>query len=268
MAMGTSASTFLDLGFLKGKVAIVTGASRGLGRAIAVRLAQGGAKLVLTARSEAALEDTAGEVRGLGAEVRLLATPEGDPEPVVAAASSAFGGIDILVNNAGTTKSGDFVALTDEDWADGYRVKLFGAVRMSRAAWPELKRRCGAIINIAGAGGHTPDARFTIGGSVNSAVMAFTKALAQVGIEDSVQVNCINPGLIKTDRLNRRIEEGAQRWSVSMEEAATRMHVEQRITRFGEPHEIADLVVYILSPSGRLFHGSLIDADAGYTKGM
>ena len=91
MATGTNASTFLDLAYLKGKAAIVTGASRGLGRAIALRLAQGGARLVLTARSEGAMEDTARDIRAMGAEFRLVATPDGDPEPVVAAATSAFG---------------------------------------------------------------------------------------------------------------------------------------------------------------------------------
>jgi NAD(P)-dependent dehydrogenase (short-subunit alcohol dehydrogenase family) len=253
---------------LQGKVAIVTGASRGIGRAIAHRLGRGGIRLVLTARSEAALEETARAARMLGVEVATVATPDAAPDRVVSTAISAFGGIDILVNNAGTTKSGEFLTLTDEDWAEGYKVKLFGAARLCKAAWPELKRRRGSVINIAGAGGHTPDARFTIGGSVNSAVMAFTKALAQLGIEDGVQVNAVNPGLVRTDRLAKRIADAAQRWSVSLGDAERRMLVEHRIARFGEAEEIAELIVYVLSPYGRLFQGALIDADAGYTKGM
>ena len=254
--------------YLHGKVAIVTGASRGIGRAIALRLAQGGAHLVLTAQSEEALEGTVQDARKMGAKVKALATPDCAPGPLVSAATSLFGGIDIVVNNAGKTKTGDFLELNDDDWESGYAVKLFGATRLCKAAWPELKRRQGSIINIAGAGGHTPDSRFTIGGSVNAAMMAFTKALAQLGIEDGVQVNCINPGLIKTDRLNKRIDDAAVKWSVSTEEAANRMHAEHRITRFGEPSEIAELIAYITSPSGRLMHGALIDIDAGYTKGI
>jgi NAD(P)-dependent dehydrogenase (short-subunit alcohol dehydrogenase family) len=98
--------------------------------------------------------------------------------------------------------------------------------------------------------------------------MAFTKALAQLGIEDGVQVNAVNPGLVRTDRLAKRIADAAQRWSVSLSEAEQRMLVEHRIARFGDAEEIAELIVYVLSPYGRLFQGALIDADAGYTKGM
>ncbi len=251
-----------------GKTAIVSGASRGIGKAIALNLAAGGAQLVLTARSLEALADTIAQAQALGTKALAVATPDTAAEPVIAAALQAFGGVDILINNAGTTKTGKFTELTDADWADGYQVKVFGAVRLARAAWPHLKQRKGSVINIGGAGGHTPDARFSIGGSVNAAVMAFTKSLAQVGIEDGVQVNCINPGLVRTDRLIRRIEEAAEMWSVSQEEAAKRMHAELKITRFAESEEIADLVAYILSPSGRVFHGALLDADAGYTKGL
>jgi len=253
---------------LVGKVAIVTGASRGIGRSIALRLADGGVRLVVTARSLAALQETADLIRRSGVEVVLVATPEGDPERVVLEATRAFGGIDILINNAGTTKSADFLSLTDEDWADGYRVKVFGATRLCRAAWPQLKERRGSVINIGGVGGRAPDERFTIGGSVNAAVMAFTKALAQLGITDGVQVNCVNPGLIRTDRLTKRIADAAKRWSVSVEEAEAKMLLEHRIGRFGEPNEIAELVAYIVSPPGRLLQGSLIDADAGFNKGV
>jgi NAD(P)-dependent dehydrogenase (short-subunit alcohol dehydrogenase family) len=257
--------TSLDL---TGKVAVVTGASRGIGQAVALRLAAAGAQLVLTARSEAALEETAATLLAAGQKVERVATPDGAPDRVVRAAVDAFGGIDILINNAGTTKSGDFVSLTDEDWMEGYRVKLFGAARLCKAAWPELKRRGGSVVNIGGVGGRAPDERFTIGGSVNAAVMAFTKALAQLGINDGVQVNCVNPGLIRTDRLKRRIREGAERLSISAGESEARLLAENRIARFGEPQEIAELIAYIVSPRGRLLQGALIDADAGFNKAL
>lgn len=252
---------------LKDKVSVVTGASRGIGRAIARRLADAGARLVITARTLESLSETVGELRKAGAAVEAVATPDGEPTTIVSAAKHAFGGIDIVINNAGTTKTGDFLSLSEEDWAEGYKVKLFAAARLCRAAWPELRSRGGSVINIAGAGGRTPDARFTIGGSVNAAVMAFTKALAQLGIEEGVQVNCINPGLVRTDRLIHRISHAMNTWGVDQEEAEKRMRSEHRIYRFGEPDEIADLVLYLLSPSGRLFQGALIDADGGYTKG-
>ena len=98
---------------------------------------------------------------------------------------------------------GDFETLTDEDFQDGFSLKFFGAVRLARAAWPHLRRQSGSIVNIAGTGGRTPGARFTIGGSVNAAMLSFTKALADLGSQDGVQVNAINPGPVRTDRLQR-----------------------------------------------------------------
>jgi 3-oxoacyl-[acyl-carrier protein] reductase len=253
---------------LAGKVAIVTGASRGIGRAIAARFAEGGAKLILTARSTEALEPVQKALEGMGGAVVAVATPDGDARRVVEAAVGQFGKLDILINNAGTTKTGNFLELTDADWEDGYGTKFFSAMRLCREAWPALKDAHGSVVNIGGAGGRTPDMYFTIGGSVNSAVMAFTKALAQLGIQDGVQVNAVNPGLIKTDRLIRRIGEAAERWGVPLSEAEGRMLVEQKISRFGNPNEVAELIAYIVSPAGRLLQGSLIDADAGYTKGI
>jgi len=254
---------------LAGKVAIVTGASRGIGRAIARRFADGGAKLVLTSTSEASIQETKSLLLTCRTDkVATVATPDGDAASVVSTALDTFGRIDIIVNNAGTTKTGDFLELTDGDWADGYATKVFAAMRLCREAWPSLKEVGGSIINIGGAGGRTPDQFFTIGGSVNAAVMAFTKALAQRGIQDGVQVNAVNPGLIKTDRLKRRISEGAERWGVCEAVAEARLLVEHRIARFGDPSEVAELIAYIASPSGRLLQGALIDADAGYTKGI
>jgi NAD(P)-dependent dehydrogenase (short-subunit alcohol dehydrogenase family) len=266
--MNDPSATAIAASGLAGKVAIVTGASRGIGRAIAQTLARAGCRLVLTARTEIALGDTAGAIAYNGGEVALVATPEPDAEKVVAAAVEKFGGIDILINNAGTTKTGDFLSLTDEDWEDGYGVKFFGTMRLCRAAWPHLRASKGTIVNIGGAGGRTPDERFTLGGSVNAAVMAFTKALAQLGIQDGVQVNLINPGLIRTDRLDQRIKESAERWSVGLEEAEARMLKELRTARFGESQEIADIVTYLASPMGKVFQGALIDADCGFTKGI
>lgn len=253
---------------LAGKVAIVTGASRGIGQAITERLGKAGARLVVTARSVDSLQETVDMAKAAGFEIEAVATPDGEADKVVQAALGRFGRIDILINNAGTTKTGDFMTLTDEDWADGYATKVFAAMRLCRAAWPALKESSGSVINIAGVGGRTPDAFFTIGGSVNSAVMAFTKALAQRGIEDGIHVNGVNPGLIKTGRLTRRINEAAERWKVSFDEAEGRMLVEHKISRFGLPAEIAELIAYIVSPNGRIFQGALIDADAGFTKGL
>jgi 3-oxoacyl-[acyl-carrier protein] reductase len=239
------------------KTAIVSGASRGIGHAIALRLAGDGMHVVLCARDEKLLTDTA---KGIG-ESMALAVPVDLREPdaaavVVDVAIAKFGSVDVLVNNAGATKRGDFEILTDDDFIDGFALKYFGAVRLTRAAWPHLKKSGGSIVNIVGAGGRTPGALFTIGGSVNAAVLSFTKAMSEKGIQDGVQVNAINPGPVRTARFAKRLES-------TTEEAFQR---EERIARIGEPADIAALVSFILSPHGRLLQGSLIDADGGLTK--
>jgi 3-oxoacyl-[acyl-carrier protein] reductase len=188
----------------------------------------------------------------------------GHGQALVDAALREFGAIDFVVNCAGATKRGDFESLTDDDWADGYALKMFGAVRVTRAAWPHLRTRSGSVINIAGVGGRTPGPQFTIGGSVNAALLAFTKALADVGLTDSVQVNAVNPGPVRTARLEKRLA------AISADPAAAEAAFirDEKIVRIGEPSDIAALVSFILSPAGRLLHGSLIDMDGGSTKSL
>ena len=201
---------------LAGKIIIVTGASRGIGRAIAMRLAQEGATIVLAARGEVALAKVASEIEVSGgkaisfpADLRIHESPAA----LVDAAIDAHGAVDAIVNNAGATRRGDFLELSDADWIDGFALKFFGSVSLTRAAWPHLKARKGSVLNIIGIGGRTPGAEFTIGGSVNAACLTFTKALADIGIRDGVQVNAINPGWIRTDRLQgfARVPGGAAR---------------------------------------------------------
>jgi 3-oxoacyl-[acyl-carrier protein] reductase len=161
---------------LSGKVAMVTGASRGIGRAIAQTLAAEGMKVALVARSKDQLEAVARSLQAVSlAQAADLREPDA-PAAVVAATVARFGQIDLLVNNAGATKRGDFFELTDADWADGFALKFFGAMRCCRSAWPHLKASRGAIVNISGIGGRTGSADFTIGGSVNAAVLNLTKA--------------------------------------------------------------------------------------------
>src|SRR6185369_1719024 len=166
---------------LNGKVALVTGSSRGIGRGIAEMLAQEGCDLVLTGTSEGALREAAVAVGKHGHRVETLALDlrnDAAPTTLLTAVQRGWGRLDILVNNAGTTKRGDFLALTDADWADGYALKFFAHVRLARAAWPMLKDSRGSLVAIGGTSGRMPAADFTIGSSVNSAVATFSKALA------------------------------------------------------------------------------------------
>jgi NAD(P)-dependent dehydrogenase (short-subunit alcohol dehydrogenase family) len=251
---------------LNGKIAIVTGASRGIGRAIALRLMHEGAQVVLTARDEKALREVASQFGTKSATVACDLREPQSAETVVNAALEQFGSLDVLVNNAGATKRGDFESLSEADWQDGFALKFFGAVRLTRAAWPHLRARSGCLINIAGAGGRTPGPQFTIGGSVNAALLSFTKAMADLGIRDKVQVNTINPGPVKTDRLTRRLETLARERNLDEASALATFIREEKVLRIGEPEDIAALVAFILSPHGRYIHGSLIDADGGSTK--
>jgi NAD(P)-dependent dehydrogenase (short-subunit alcohol dehydrogenase family) len=254
---------------LAGKIIIVTGASRGIGRAIALRLARDGAKVVLAARDQAALEKVAAEISAAGGAASIFAADLRQlesPARLVDAAITAYGAIDAIVNNAGATKHGDFFTLSEADWADGFALKFFCAVRLSRAAWPHLVERKGSVLNIIGTGGRTPNAGFTIGGSVNGACLSFTKALAEIGIRDGVQVNAINPGWIRTDRLRHLLAAEAAEHGGDVEAAAAEAARKAHIVRIGEPEDVANLAAHILSPQSRLLHGALIDLDAGLTK--
>jgi NAD(P)-dependent dehydrogenase (short-subunit alcohol dehydrogenase family) len=254
---------------IAGKVAVVTGGSRGIGRAIALRLARERAQVVIAARDKTALAAAADEIVKTGGIVETFAADLREPEAPAALARTAvnaFGGIDIVVNNAGATRRGEFLELSEADWMDGFTLKLFGAVRLSRAAWPYLKERRGAVLNIIGTGGRTPGPLFTIGGSVNGAFLSFTKALADVGIRDGVQVNAINPGYIRTDRLQGWINSTAAETGGDLKAAEREMIRRANIVGIGEPEDIASLAAFVLSPQNRMVHGALIDLDGGLTK--
>jgi NAD(P)-dependent dehydrogenase (short-subunit alcohol dehydrogenase family) len=192
-----------------------------------------------------------------------------DPDGVArtaASAEQAFGRLDILVNNAGTTRRGDVFALSEDDWRDGFALKFFGYVRLTRAAWPLLKPPRGAIVNIVGIGGRTPGSEFAIGGSVNAALLAFTKTMAEIGIRGGTRVNAINPGAIETDRLLARIQRYAPAHALALDEARRRLPQEMGVARFGSADEIAAAVAFLASPRAADVQGGLVDIDGGATR--
>jgi NAD(P)-dependent dehydrogenase (short-subunit alcohol dehydrogenase family) len=254
---------------LQGKISIVTGASRGIGRAIALRLAAEGSSVVLCARDQALLDAAAIEIRASGGSAEAIALDLRMPDSgqrVADFAVGRFGRIDIVVNNAGATKRGDFLDLTDDDFADGFALKFFGSVRLTRAAWPHLKAARGSVVFISGIGGRTPGAQFTIGGSVNAALLSLTKALADLGLRDGVQVNAVNPGTIRTARYTGRLNALAKERGLDPESAEREYIKNGAIARIGEPEDIAALVAFVAGPEGKMLHGALIDMDAGATK--
>jgi NAD(P)-dependent dehydrogenase (short-subunit alcohol dehydrogenase family) len=181
---------------------------------------------------------------------------------------SISGTIDLLINCAGATRRGHFFELTDADWHDGFELKFHGTVRMCRACWPHIEKRKGAITNVVGIASRTPSADFTIGGSVNSALLNFTKALADIGRKVEVRVNAVNPGYVSTDRLNKRIQALASENRIS-EADATRLLAEKLgVNRFARAEEVAALVGFLNSDQGTYIHGATIDIDGGVTPGI
>jgi 3-oxoacyl-[acyl-carrier protein] reductase len=260
----------MDLG-LTGKVALVTGSSRGIGRGVAVTLAQEGCDVMLTGRDKAALDGVVAEVQKLGRKAAYETTDlrqDGAPAALAAATKRAFGRLDILVNNAGTTKRGDFLELTDADWQDGYALKFFAHVRLTRAVWPMLVDTKGAMITIGGTSGRMPIAAFTIGSSVNAAAAAFSKAMADRGKTDGVQVNTIHPSYVETERFWRRIKADMERTGLSEAEVREWHRKDIGVMRFGTPEEIGGLIAFTVSPRGRWLHGATIDMDGGEVKGL
>jgi NAD(P)-dependent dehydrogenase (short-subunit alcohol dehydrogenase family) len=256
---------------LAGKVAVVSGASRGIGREIARVLSREGMDIALVARDKALLEEAKAEVEKNGRKAIVLIYDLRDraaPPACIGDTLRAFGKIDLLVNVAGDTRGGNFLDLTDDDWANGFELKTFGYIRMTRAAWPHLKKTKGSIVNIIGGNARQGHALYTIGGAVNAALVNFTKSMADLGNIDGVRVNAINPGVLVTRRLENRIELVSKQTGVSREEAKKNILEQMRVPRFGETVEIADLVAYLTSQRADFLQGAIIDMDGGFNRAV
>lgn len=257
---------------LTGKVAVITGGSRGIGAAIARRLAEEGADCLLAARTEADLSETAASIsEATGRRVETCATDlrslEGC-EVLGAAAAEHFGRADILVNNAGATQGGPFLEVSDETWVDGFALKFWAAVRLSRIFWPQLKESNGTVVNIVGGFARTPAPDFLIGGSVNAALANFSKGLAGLGLRDDVNVNTVHPGQTVTSRLEEIFVTRAAAAGVTPEEFKQNIIDRQGLRRLGEPEDVANVVAFLCSPGSRHIQGVAVAVDGGGTAGL
>jgi NAD(P)-dependent dehydrogenase (short-subunit alcohol dehydrogenase family) len=254
----------MDLG-LRGRSALVTGASRGIGRAIATTLAQEGCNLHLAARDKAALETLAAELK---ARHGVTVTPHacdigksGEPDKLAA----ACGALDILVNNAGSIPRGNIHAIDEKTWREAWELKVFGYVNLIRAVLAGMEQRGkGAIVNIIGLGGERPSYGYAAGSAGNAALMALTRGIGAMSFDKGVRVVGVNPGMIATDRLKtllrhraKELNHDPERWQDMLKD------VDLPGGRPGEPEEIANVVAFLASDRASYISGTVVTVDGG-----
>lgn len=252
-------------------VAIVTGASQGIGQATAIRLAHDFGALALVARSRSNLERTAEAVRTAGAQALIIDADLSKPslaQTVVDRTLAAFGRIDALLNIAGAVPQIDLFEMTDEQWESGLALKLHGARRLTVAAWPALKAAKGSVVLISGNSALFPKAPYAAVGTINAAIVALAKAFSDRGISDGIQVNSVLPGPVMTGRRRSYLQHWAPLHDMTVEEATANFPLEAGIARYGEPEEIAELMAFLVSPRARWLTGSALRMDGGEVKSV
>ncbi len=252
-------------------VAIVTGASRGIGRATALRLARDFSAVVLVARDMDDLEKTAVEVRSLGAETMVLALDLRQPQSaktVVEGTLERFSRIDALLNIAGAVPQIDLFVMTDAQWDDGMTLKFHGARRLTVEAWNALKASNGSAVFMSGSAAFDPKPGYAAVATINAAINALAKAFAEQGIKDGVQVNSVSPGAVMTGRRRTFFESWAPAHNLTVEEAIKNFPEQAGIARLGKPEDIADLMSYLVSPAAKWMIGAAVRMDGGQIKGI
>jgi len=229
-----------------GPVAVVTGASEGIGLAVARRLARDGYRVAMVARPSPKLDAAAAQVGPAAFPVGCDVTRSAETERAMAAVMRA----------------------TDDQWVSAFQVKVFGALRMMRAAWPHLVAARGSVVNIGGIGARTPRDAFAMTGPLSAALLAFTKVFADRGITDGVRVNAVNPGAVLTPRTVAMLTARAEADGCTLDETVAGMVRRDHVTRLGTPEDVAGVVAFLLSPDGEWLQGAVIDVDGGRTKGL
>lgn len=257
----------MDLG-IAGRVAIVTGASRGIGRAVAERLCREGANVALCARSQESLAEAKRTLDALGGghvlTVEADLTEQAAAGRVVEATAATWGRIDILVNNAGAARGIPFDELTQELWLENLQLKLFGYLRMTRLVLPHLRRKAwGRIVNIAGLAGLQPSPLSMPIGLNNAGILNVMKALADGEAACNILVTTVCPGSILTDRQTRLLQDVAQTKGITLEAAQSEATSTIPLRRMGRPEEVADVVAFLASERASYITGSLVIVDGG-----
>ncbi len=262
----------MDLG-LKGRVAIVSAASRGLGYAVARELAAEGARVVICARGAERLEearraiagDTSGEVRAVAADLATLA----GVDAVARAAEEAFGRVDVLVNNTGGPPSGAFEQLPWEKWQQATDSLLRGTVELTRRVLPGMRARTwGRVLNVTSITVKQPVDGLMLSNSLRAAVTGFARTLATEVARDGVTVNCILPGYTKTERVAQLAAATAEREGLSAGEVHARTEAQIPMRRMGEPREFAALAAFLVSERASYITGQSVAVDGGWIRGL
>lgn len=252
----------MDLG-LKGKVAVITGATQGIGQATALRLAAEGARIVLCARGQAGLDATAAAIRAQGGEACTVSadvSKAADCERIIAEASRVFGGVDILINNAGTSATGEFESVTDEKWQADFDLKLYGAIRLIRLALPLMKARGGGrIINVTNIGAKAPGPRTMPTTVTRAAGQAMSKALSKEYAPHNILVNTVCIGLV---RAGQHVSHAARR-GVDIEQYYGDLARNVPLGRVGRAEEAANVISFLASEAASFVTGSSINIDGG-----
>ena len=262
----------MDFG-LKGRVALVAAASRGLGRAVAEELAREGASLILCARGERALKDTAQEIEEK-ATVPVLSVAgdvavQEDVARIVERGLDCFGHIDILVTNAGGPPAGEFEGLSREDWDAAIRLTLTSVLELTRAVLPGMKeRRWGRILNVTSIAVKQPVENLILSNSLRAAVTGFARTLANEVAPYGITVNNLLPGYTRTERVVELASAMAERRGLSEREVQAEWEAQIPMKRLGEPHEFAALAAFLASERASYITGTSITVDGGWVRSL
>jgi len=262
----------MDLG-IKGKAALVMAASKGMGKACAMGLASEGARVVMCARGEAALEAAAADVRRqTGAEVLALtadASRADDIRRVVAKAAEAFGGVDILVASVGGPPPGPFTQVTDDQWRTAFEQVHLSVVRLIREVVPHMKKAgWGRILTIQSSSVKQPVDGLVLSNGIRPAVAGLLKTLADDLAKDGITVNVVLPGRIITDRVIQHQTERAEHFGRTLDAQLAASAAEIPMGRFGTAEEFASMVVFLASARASYVTGTVVQVDGGLIRSV